>query len=271
VGLKPMFSGGGGLPGALITVSQTDGPVLMTARVDRDGHWEGQSTVSIAPGDLSYSVKQQRDGNDSGYRQPARNCNVIQVPAGFAKPIIDLPLNDPEQVLETKPLFEGDGFAGALLKVYRHATAEVLAETRVDARGYWSVRCAVELEVKPVPHEIAARQHMDGKDSTWSGIITRFKVGTALSPPVVVDLTDGSYVSRNAVIKLTAMPGTLVSLFPGDGTNKLGTGQVDETGQCVIVLYGLPLGELTLRGKAEKGPVLSGWMNEVKLIVADFG
>ncbi|EJM31635.1 hypothetical protein [Pseudomonas sp. GM25] len=266
----PRFSGWG-LPGAMVTVRQASGPVLATARVARDGTWEAQVTSSLPVGPLTYSAKQERDGLDSDYKLPHRHCDVTQALAGFEKAVIQLPLNDRTQVLETRPQFEGLGKAGALLTLYRHATTEVLAQTIVNAEDKWAVRCAVDLEVKTEPHQIAARQQMDGVESAWSGIVIEFKVGSALSPPVVVDLTDGSYVSRNAVIKLTAMPGTLVSLFPGDSTNKLGTGQVDETGRCVIVSYGLPLGELTLRGKAEKGPVLSGWMNEVKLIVADFG
>ncbi|TFH78262.1 hypothetical protein [Pseudomonas kribbensis] len=271
VGLKPMFVCTGE-PGAALEIVKNNqaSMVLVTTRVDRDGNWAAQSEQTLPLGDFSFSARQSRDGVFSPW-MPYRTIKVIQAPAGFAKPIITQPLNDPNQVLERRPIFAGRGMPGAELRIYRNTTLDVYATTRVDARGNWSVRCAVELPVQTAAHQIAARQSIDGQDSQWSGIAISFKVANKLNPPEFISPVNDADVSTHMVVRGTALPGSEVRIHKGgDGNNIWGRGVADEEGRWIVVVS-VPTGTFSFTAKAVKGDDISGWAVARTVNVVDMG
>jgi len=270
VGLKPMFIGTGE-PGAVLQIVKNQaGTVLVTTRVDRDGNWAAQSEQTLPLGDFPFSAQQSRDGVFSPW-MPYRTIKVIQASAGFAKPVITQPLNDPNQVLERRPIFAGTGMPGAELRIYRHTTLDVYATTRVDARGNWSVRCAVELAVQTAAHQMAARQSIDGQDSQWSGIAINFKVANKLNPPEFISPVNDAEVSTHMVVRGTALPGAEVHIHKGgDGNNIWGRGVADEEGRWIVVVS-VPTGKFTFAARAVKGTNMSGWAVARTVNVVDMG
>lgn len=275
VGRYPMFAGTG-VAGAVVTIIRADHPdtLLGTALVDRYGKWALRSQIElpVAASLYTYSVRQSRDGAISGWLLPNRTIKVIQVPAGFTKPTIELPVDDPAQVLEQRPLFAGTGIPGAEVKVYKAQASAIYATARVDAQGNWSARCAVELPVGETPHAITVRQTMDGQDSAWMGGMKHFKVAEKIAPPVFVSPSEGAHVPINAVIRGTAMPGAEIRLYQSGNPNTIvGAGITDEQGHWVLVTGPLPVGAYQVTGKGFKGELVSGWMAARKFTVFEAG
>ncbi|MHC8409917.1 Ig-like domain-containing protein [Pseudomonas sp. Hz4] len=275
VGRYPMFSGTG-VPGAEVTIitAFNAGDVLGTALIDRHGKWalRSEKELPVAQTLYSYSVRQCRDNVCSVWSPPGLTIKVIQVPAGFTPPNIELPDDDEAQVLERRPMFAGTGMPGAEVKVHKAQAATVYATARVDAEGKWSARCEVELPVLDVPHVLQAQQTMDGQDSTFMGTVRRFKVAGKIAPPVFVSPSEGAHVPINAVIRGTAMPGAEIRLYQSGNPNKIvGAGITDEQGHWVLVTGPLPVGAYQVTGKGFKGELVSGWMAARKFTVFEAG
>ncbi|PCR97823.1 hypothetical protein CP336_04420 [Pseudomonas fluorescens] len=263
---------GRGLAGALVRVYRrgVGSDVLGEFLVGRAGNWSGHLNKDIATGSFVISVWQSRDGFDSDWMVPDRTVEVVEVPLDFGTPIFLEPPPDTTLPLEIRPGFRGTGYSGAVVKVFEGET--FLGEATVDARGDWSLRCAIDLAVQTDPHTVRARQYLGDHVSDWSSEATQFSVsGRTLYPPIAVDPMNRDYVSPNPVIYLTAMPGSMVSLFPELTTNKIGTGFADASGLCVIPLYDLPPGRYVVRGKTEKEGIVTGWMTPLELDVVDIG
>lgn len=275
VGRWPMFSGSGE-PGAevLIVKESSMSTEFGRTRVDREGRWALRSQIElpVATTPYTYSVRQSRDDVFSLWLLPNRSFVVTQVAVAFEKPIIDKPLDNASQVLERQPLFSGRGVPGAELKVYRYSPSTVLAITRVDAEGNWSVRSEVELNVQTAAHQIWAQQNMDGQLSVFSST-TSFKVEEKLDKPEVTSPSpQKAEVSPHAVIRGTALPGGEVRLFESGKPNTVwGRGIADVQGQWVIVTDALPQRDFRMTGRVYKGDLFSPWMTELTLKVLDGG
>ncbi|WP_248742576.1 MULTISPECIES: hypothetical protein [unclassified Pseudomonas] len=271
VGLQPVLSGRG-LPGAKVIAykSGAGSEVLGEFLVARDGNWQGALKKQFPPGDFGCTLRQQRDGAYSKWMVPDRMFNAIQVPAGFAKPVIIKPVNNPAFGIEPNPEITGTGFPGATLKVYFHATTTVIAETTVQPNGHWVTRCKSDLAEGP--HQLAAQQELDGKVSAWSGIIINVNVRANLTDPVCTSPTDGEDVSSNLVLRGRAMPGAELDLYWLPGGNYLeGVGIANKDGFWIIKVYGLPPGESSYKARARFGGVVSGWTREIKVNIQNFG
>ncbi|WP_339522219.1 hypothetical protein [Pseudomonas sp. EL_65y_Pfl2_R96] len=273
VGRRPMFSGGGE-PGAEIFICKVNdmNTVLATTRVDRNGKWAVRSQIElpVAESVYTYSVRQSRDGVVSKWLLPNRNVKVIQMPV--ERVIVDQPVNDAAQELERRPVFAGRGIAGAEVQVIEDQTETVYATTTVNAQGYWSVRCEVELTVQETAHQINVRQSMDGQDSPWLSTAIGFKVADEIDHPEIASPVADAQISPHEVIRGTAMPGVEVRLYrSGNGNVIWGKGVADALGQWVIVTGGLPLGGFRMGGKGYKDTLQSPWMLERDFTVIDAG
>lgn len=271
VGLQPVLSGRG-LPGAKVLVYKkgVGSEVLGEFLVARDGNWQGALNKQLPPGDFVCSVRQQRDGAYSKWMVPDRMFNVIQMSAGFARPVIIKPVNNSAFGIEPNPEITGTGFPGANLEVYFHATTTVIAETTVQPNGHWVTRCKSDLAEGP--HRLAAQQELDGKVSAWSGIVTNVNVRANPSDPVCTSPTDGEDVSSNLVLRGRAMPGAELDLYWLPGGNYLeGVGIANKDGFWIIKMYGLPPGESSYKARARLGGAVSGWTPEIKVNIQNFG
>lgn len=267
MGLQPVLSGRG-LPGAKVLVYDSlRQQVLGEFLVARDGSWSGTLNKQFPPGDLVCSVRQQRDGVYSKWMVPDRTFKVIQVPAGFAEPVIIDPVNYPASGIEPNPRMAGTGFPGAVLKVYFQDTSTVIAETRVRANGHWETRCKSDLAEGF--HQLAAQQELDGTVSEWSGIID-VKVRPFPSEPVGISPTDED-VSHNLVVQGKAMPGATLDFYWIPSLRYLGTATANADGCWITKLYGLPLGESCFKARAMVGGAVSQWTPEIKVNIHDFG
>lgn len=272
VGRRPMFSGTGE-PGAevLIVKQNAMSTELGRTRVDRNGRWALRSQIElpVAITPYVYSVRQSRDGAISKWLLPHRSLVVTQVAAGFEKPVIDIPVDDATQVLERYPLFAGRGVPGAELKVYQEDEGTVLAITRVDAEGNWSVRNQFSLSQRV--RRISTQQNMDGQLSAWSSTVS-FNVAGKLDKPVFTYPSQNAHVSPHAVIRGTALPRGEVRLYQSGNPDKVwGRGVVDGQGQWVIVTEALPLGDFKMVGRVHAGADFSLWTTVLELRVIEGG
>ncbi len=274
VGRHPMFMGRG-MPGAQITITQASdvNVVLAEPWVDRDGLWTARSAIELPVGnEYRYSVSQARDGVQSQYLSPHPSFDVVQVSAGFEAPVIDTPINDPQQYLEQRPIFAGRGWPGAEILLSKRFAGLVLARTQVDAQGHWSVRLSIELAVTySEPHEIEARQIIDGERSLTSEYVA-LKVVKKVEAPVILTPAEGGYVSPRAAISGTALPGAQVILYQaGASTVEWAQGIADESGNWLVITKVLPLGDFAVTGKASIGEIISEMSTPVNLKVIDAG
>ncbi|EJM16119.1 hypothetical protein PMI21_03046 [Pseudomonas sp. GM18] len=268
VGRWPMFEGRG-VPGSEISLYKKgdSNAVVGRAWVDRQGAWAVRSQIELAVADnFECSVHQTRDGVISKSLSPDHLFNV-RVPGGGEALIIDTPSDDVSQVLEQQPVFSGSGIPGAEVEVYSGST--VLAKTRVNAQGHWSVRSEVVLQAGT--HTIEARQFMDDIHFAPTGRVT-FTVAEKLELPVIVSPVQGAHISPYGVIEGTALPGTTVRLHKGgDGHTIWGHGDANDQGEWLIVLAGLPVGNFQLTGEGRKDQLLARWMPVLDLKVINAG
>lgn len=274
VGRWPMFSGTGE-PGAevLIVKENSMSTELGRTRVDRDGRWALRSQIELPVANTTYrySVRQSRDGAISAWLLPHPGFIVKQVAEAFESPTILKPVNDASQSLERLPLFAGQGVPGAELKVYRHGSSQVLASTRVDAQGNWSVRCEVELSVQTAAHQVSARQFMDGRESVLSSVVS-FNVEEKLDKPVFTYPPQNSDVSPHAVIRGTALPGGEVRLYKSGNSSRVwGSGVVDGQGHWEVVTDAMPLGSFSMVARVYMGAAYSQWTTALSLKVSNIG
>ncbi|MFW9078178.1 hypothetical protein ACOI9X_02695 [Pseudomonas sp. P2757] len=270
VGLKTAFSGRG-LAGADVHVyKKSVGVPLATFTVDRDGRWSGSLAQSLQIEDFTFSVRQERDTVISGWLVPDRTVKIVQLPAGFAKPVISLPVDDPNQTLEPNPWAAGKGVPGATLRLYADGVPGVaIAETRVHADGNWATRFKNVLAAGA--HKITAQQERDGKLSAWSGIVIDFNVGTLPLPPIITNIHPEDDVPHNLVLEGKAMPYARVNLYKHGVNSVIGTGIADKDGVWTIKLYNLPLDEFIFNGKTVHGTVESGWMALFTVYIHNLG
>jgi len=248
VGRYPMFSGTGE-PGAEVVIAKDGSPTteLGRVRVDRDGRWALRSQIQlpVVATPYSYSVRQSRDGVDSGWLLPTRNLVVTQVTADFEPPVIDEPVDNPDQVLEKRPVLSGRGTPGAQIETYDGFEESGYA-SRVNAEGRWSVRANFDLQ--EAPYQVKARQKMDGEFSQWSSTVA-FKVGGKPKLFVIDSPQRGAEVSSYAVFRGTGSPGGEVRLYlSADPARIRWRGMVDEAGQWVIVTEPLSVGRYEMEG-----------------------
>ncbi|MHC8406131.1 hypothetical protein [Pseudomonas sp. TMB3-21] len=273
VGRHPMFKGRG-MPAAQITITKANDVNVVLAKpwVDRDGLWSARSAIELPFGnEYRYSVSQARDGVQSQYLSPHPSFDVVQVSAGFEAPLIDTPINDPEQKLERRPIFAGRGWPGAEIVLYLNFTGGVIASTQVDAQGRWSVRLSIELTVTDDPHRIGAVQTIDGQRSLKSENVG-FKVEEKVEAPVILNPADGGYVAPRAVISGTAVPGAHVIVYQsGISTVAWAEGIADESGNWLMITKVLPLGDFAVTGQARNGVIISEMSTPVNLKVIDAG
>ncbi|MGZ7455285.1 hypothetical protein ACXPVS_00300 [Pseudomonas sp. Ma2-10] len=269
VGRKPVMSGSG-VPGAYVQIFKAGVLTeLAGGFVDREGRWTASFTAALPVGAFTCSVRQLRDDVSSALRLSNQALTVVQVPANFPGPVIIGPQMN-EQV-EVQPLISGTGMPGARIDVHKHNNlTQVEASAIVDAQGVWSVRLPV---LTVGPHQIVARQFIDGQLSVFFGPIN-VTVTNTIRPLVMLSPQSNAQVPPRPLIRGIALPGATVNLREnGDGNTGYGTGVADAQGHwAIVVTRTLPIGPFVITGNVTKAGTPSGWMPvPVRLRVVNAG
>ncbi|QAY89509.1 hypothetical protein [Pseudomonas sp. ACM7] len=269
VGRKPVMSGSG-VPGAYVQIFKAGVLTeLAGGFVDREGRWTASFTAALPVGAFTCSVRQLRDDVSSALRLSNQALTVVQVPANFPGPVIIGPQMN-EQV-EVQPLISGTGMPGARIDVHKHNNlTQVEASAIVDAQGMWSVRLPV---LTVGPHQIVARQFIDGQLSVFFGPIN-VTVTNTIRPLVILSPQSNAQVPPRPLIRGIALPGATVNLRKdGDGNTGYGTGVADAQGHwAIVVTRTLPIGQFVITGNVTKAGTPSDWMPvPVRLRVVNAG
>ncbi|WP_025110902.1 carboxypeptidase regulatory-like domain-containing protein [Pseudomonas sp. H1h] len=189
---------GSGIPGATVQVvrSHYASPVLGSALVDSNGHWQVYSAVELAVGPYSFVGRQSVNGKWSDW---GVNIQITSVDT-LDPPQISTPVAN--SLSERQPLLSGMGVPGATVRIVRSMTASpVLASTKVNEKGRWEVRSAIALPIGP--YSIVSQQTLNGNTSEW---------GTNI--PITV--TDGNNSGQQMADELNRLYSATTTTCPGN-------------------------------------------------------
>lgn len=109
------------------------------------------------------------------------------------------------------PLFSGTGIPGAQVRIAQsHNPGNILATTRVDARGKWQV-----LSEKVLPtgrYSVSTQQVLDGRVSSWGPNISFGIEKANLTPPLIETPAINQPTGQYPILSGQALPGATVTI-----------------------------------------------------------
>lgn len=137
VGPYPVFIGTGH-PGATIEVKGSSGRLVGSGKVDASGKYQVTSSIALPTGGFYLGTVVQTSGAD--VKTANYNFHLVADIKGLE---ITSPTEGSTITHTQRPTFTGKGVPGALIQV--KGTANVIAETTVDAYGEWSATSTMDL------------------------------------------------------------------------------------------------------------------------------
>ncbi|EBI5627559.1 Biofilm associated protein A, partial [Salmonella enterica] len=156
----PTITGSGGRAGDLVTVTDTDGTVIGTATVGRDGNWTVTPLAPLAEGE--HEISAVISGEDGNVSLPGKITLIVDTTPPGA-PIITIIDNvgtiqgefaEGAITDDNTPTINGTGGEAGDVVTVRDTDGTIIATTTVDANGSWAVTPTTPLT--DGVHEISA-------------------------------------------------------------------------------------------------------------------
>ena len=215
---QPTFSGAGGEPGDVVTVSAADGTVLCTTRATASGAWSCFSTIALSGAVTVSATQTSAAGVTSAASAPQSFTVDTHVPAAPTVATVASPTNNPT------PALSGTAEAGDAVTV-TDQTGYVLCTATADAGGAWACTSA---PLGDGDHALAAVAH--DAAGTASPAASGGSLTVKTLKPLPPQLAPTASPSANASPSFSglAAPGSTVKLF--DGATALCVATADATG-----------------------------------------